>query len=92
MRKLHFNVPGEGKRSEKDGHNTDIRSRRESAVRVGEPAACVTPGSEARAQLHSGGIPGSCRALLDFDYENEAKVGSWEEFCHSMEIIASRSW
>jgi hypothetical protein len=41
---------------ETDGHNTDIKSRRESAMR-GEPSACITPDSEAQAQLHSGGIP-----------------------------------
>jgi hypothetical protein len=36
---------------ETDGHNTDIKSRRESAMRAGEPSACITPDSEAQAQL-----------------------------------------
>jgi hypothetical protein len=75
---MHFNASGEGKRSETDGHNTDIKARRESAMRAGEPAACVTPDAEAQAQLHSGGIPGSYPVVLDFEYHNQVKVGSWE--------------
>jgi hypothetical protein len=45
MRKLHFNALGEGKRSETDGRNTDIHitSRRESAMRACDAAACVIP-------------------------------------------------
>jgi hypothetical protein len=39
----------EGKRSDTEGHNMDIKSRRESAVRAGDPAACVAPDSEAQA-------------------------------------------
>jgi hypothetical protein len=34
--------------------------------------------SEAQAQLHSGGIPGSYPVVLDFDHNSEVKVGSWE--------------
>jgi hypothetical protein len=37
VRRLHFNASGEGRRIETDGHNTDIKSRRESAMRAGEP-------------------------------------------------------
>jgi hypothetical protein len=47
VRRLHVNASGEGKRSDMDGHNMDIKSRRESAMRAGEPAACV-----ARVQRH----------------------------------------
>jgi hypothetical protein len=32
-------------RSEIDGNNTDMKSRRESAIRSGEKATCVTPDS-----------------------------------------------
>jgi hypothetical protein len=56
LKKLNFNASVEGKRSEIDRHNTNIKSRRESVMRMGEPAACVTPDSEAQAQLHSSGI------------------------------------
>jgi hypothetical protein len=78
VRKLHFNASGEGKCCETDGHNTDIKSRRESAMRASEPTACVTPDSEAQAQLHSGGIPGSYPVVIDFNHTSEVKVGSWE--------------
>jgi hypothetical protein len=57
VRRLHFKASWEGKQSGTDGHNTDIKSRRESAMRAGEPLACLTPETEARAQLHSDGIP-----------------------------------
>jgi hypothetical protein len=42
-RKLHFKASGEGKCSETGRHNMDIRSRRASAMRAGEPAASFTP-------------------------------------------------
>jgi hypothetical protein len=60
---------------ETDGHNTDIKSRRESAMRAGEPSACITPDSEAQAQLRGVAflIP-SCRPPLSL--KSEVKVGS----------------
>jgi hypothetical protein len=68
-----------GKCSEIDGRNTDIKSRRESAMRAGEPTACVTPNSETEVLLHSDGIPESYPGVLDFDHEeNGVKVGSCE--------------
>jgi hypothetical protein len=73
VRRLHFNASGEGKGSEIDGHNTDIKSRRESTMRAGGPPWCVTPETEAQAQLHSDGIPGSYPVVLDFDYENQVE-------------------
>jgi hypothetical protein len=75
VRKLHFNASWEGKRCETDGHNTDIKSRRESAMRAGEPSACITPDSEAQAQLHSGGIPGSYPVVLTLDHKQLGVVG-----------------
>jgi hypothetical protein len=91
VRKLHFNASGEGKRCETDGHNTDIKSRRESAMRAGEPTAC-TPDSEAQAQLHGGGIPGSYPVVLDFNHNSEVKVGSWEGILsfHDFELHENR--
>ena len=47
-------------------------------MRAGESAACVTSDSEAQAQLHSGGVPDSYPVVLNFNYENEAKVGAWD--------------
>jgi hypothetical protein len=47
-------------------------------MRAGEPDTCIIPDSAAQAQLHSDGIPGSYPIVLDFDYENQLKVGSWE--------------
>jgi hypothetical protein len=47
-------------------------------MRAGEPAACFIPDSEAQAQLHSGGVPGSYSVVLNFHYENEANVGAWD--------------
>jgi hypothetical protein len=67
----------------------DIKSRRESTMRAGERrAACVTPDSEAQAQLHLGGVPGSYPVVLNFNYDNEAKVGAWDEIlsCHEFEL------
>jgi hypothetical protein len=78
VRRLYFRASGEGRRSEIDGHNTNTKSRRESAMRASEPAVCVTPDAEAHSQLHSVGIAGSYPIVLDFDYDNEVEIGSWE--------------
>jgi hypothetical protein len=60
-------------------------------MRVGQHPVCVTPNSEAHAQLQSDGISGSYRGVLDFDYDNEFKVGSWEEFCRFTTFIYTRT-
>jgi hypothetical protein len=74
VRYVHFNASGEGKRWETDGHNTDIKVRREQAMRAGQPVACCTPATEVQAQLFGGGIEGSFPVLLSFDYDNEVAV------------------
>ena len=51
----HYNASGEGKRWETDGHNTDIKSQREAAMRAGQPGKCVTPTNEVDAQIFKGG-------------------------------------
>ena len=71
---MHFNASGEGKRWETDGHNTDIKVRREQAMRAGKPHSCCTPASEVEAQLFGGGIEGSYPTLLEFDYSQEIAV------------------
>ncbi len=44
---------GEGKLCETDGHNTDVKVRREHAMRAGQPFARCTPASALEAQLIS---------------------------------------
>jgi hypothetical protein len=51
VRYVHFNASGEGKRWETDGHNTDIKVRREHAMRAGQPFACNTPASDVEKKL-----------------------------------------
>jgi hypothetical protein len=67
VRYVHFNASGEGKRWETDGHNTDIKVRREKAMRAGQQFAFNTPVSEVEAQLFNGGMEGSYPTLLEFD-------------------------
>jgi hypothetical protein len=78
VRYVHFYASGEGKRWETDGHNTDIKVRREHAMRAGKPFACNTPASEVEAQLFNGGIEGSYPTLLEFDYKDQVEVDTWE--------------
>jgi hypothetical protein len=75
---VHFNASGEGKRRETNGHNTDIKVRREHAMRAGQPFACNTPAFEVEAQLFNGGMEGSYPTLLEFDYKKEVGVDMWE--------------
>jgi hypothetical protein len=78
VRHVHFNASGEGKRWETDGHNTDIKVRREQAMRAGDPSRCATPATEVKAQKFSGGITGSFPVLFEVDYEYEAKTDTWD--------------
>jgi hypothetical protein len=95
----NFNTSGEGKRSETEGH-----TRRESALRAGKP---VTPDSEAQAQRHSGGIPGSHPVILDFEVVswewilnlNATRTGmwqhrswSWNEVHYAEELDKKKAW
>jgi hypothetical protein len=52
---------------ETDGHNMNIKVRREHVMRAKNPEACYTPESEVQAQLFGGGIEGSYPVLLEFD-------------------------
>ncbi len=70
VRYVHLNASGEGKRWETDG-NTDIKVRRENAMRAGQPIKCNTPASEVEAQLFNGGIEGSCPTLLELNYKEK---------------------
>ena len=70
----HYNASGEGKRWETDGHNTDIKSQREAAMRAGQPGKCVTPTNEVDAQMFKGGTVGSFPVLLNFDYKQYMKL------------------
>ena len=78
VRKVHFNASGEGKHWETDGHNTDIKVRREHAMRAAKPATCCTSETEVRAQLFGGGIDGSYPTLIEFDYCQEVSLDRWE--------------
>jgi len=76
----HFNASGEGKRWETDGHNHDIKYRREAAMRASNPSSCTTPAQEVHAQAFDGGIDGSFPVLFEFHYDNMADLGkkSWD--------------
>jgi hypothetical protein len=89
VRHLHFNASGEGKRSETDGHNTDIKARRKEAMKAGKPQGCTTPAKEVEAQKFSGGCPGAYPVLLEFDYESQVAMSKpWDgiQGWHDFEI------
>jgi hypothetical protein len=65
---LHFNASGEGKRSETDGHNTDIEAgQKQATLKAGNPPGYTMPAKEVEAQKYSGGCPGAYQALLEFN-------------------------
>ena len=70
----HFNASGEGKQCETDGHNHDIKFRREAAMRAGNPSSCTTLAQEVHAQAFDGGIEGSFLVLFEFNYDNMADL------------------
>jgi hypothetical protein len=90
VRRMHFNASVEGKRSETDGHNTDIKSRRESAMRAGEPAACVTPDAEVQASCIAAAFLYHILSSLILSITNKLKLGVGTEFCRFTTFSCTR--
>ena len=100
IKRWHFNASGEGKRWETDGHNTDIKSLRESAMRAGCPSTCATPDQEVHAQCFDGGIDGALPFKFDFNYDQMTPLNgkrTWDglQAYHDFEFLddgSIRAW